>query len=72
MGLARGEEEACRTAGVLASTEGAVVDEKGNVDVTSPPPDELDDDGSPSPDELDPPKVPRKNDEESFGDAAQR
>jgi len=40
-GLASAEEQACRTVGVVASSAGAVVDEKGNVDVQGPPPGEL-------------------------------
>ena len=40
-GVAQSEEEACRAAGVRASSEGALVDRKGKVDITAPPPDNL-------------------------------
>jgi hypothetical protein len=40
-GVAKSEEEASRAAGVHVSSEGATVDERGNVDITAPPPDEL-------------------------------
>ena len=40
-GVARSEEEACRAAGVRASSEGAIVNEKGEVHITAPPPDVL-------------------------------
>ena len=40
LGLAHAEEEACRTAGVEASSHYAVMNEKGDVDIEGPPPDQ--------------------------------
>ena len=39
LGLGEEEERACRAAGVDASTQDAVMDDKGHVDIQGPPPD---------------------------------
>ena len=40
LGLGEAEERACREAGVAVSTKDAVMDGKGHVDISGPPPDE--------------------------------